>query len=124
MGDFLESSGGKLGKFGGSLSKASGYIGAAVAGIQLAGDIFDRFSGITDFAADGMARVAQSAKDAAFRLDEFDPLEQRNIKNDADFFLNSIKERTGEESTLLGSIGAFFKQGGNIGSTLDSELEH
>jgi|GEM_PF-1631077 len=121
VGDFLESSGGKLGKFGGSLSKASGYIGAAVAGIQLAGDIFDRFSGITDFAADGMARVAQSAKDAAFRLDEFDPLEQRNIKNDADFFLNSIKERTAEEGTLLGSIGTFFKQGGNIGSTLDFE---
>ena len=121
VGDFLESSGGKLGKFGGSLSKASGYIGAAVAGIQIAGDAFDHFSGASDFAADGMARVAKSAENAAFRLDEFDPEDQRGIQREAAFQMENIKQRTAEENTLMGSLSTLLTQGLNFGSSLDFE---
>lgn len=138
VGSALESSGGKIGKFGGALSKASGYVGAAVAGIQIAGDAFDHFSGVSDFASDGMARVAQSAKDAAFRLDELDPKGRRGIEKESAFQLENIKRNKGVEiggtvdlgfgsipiPTLEGladSIGTFFTQGANIGSNLDFE---
>ena len=121
VGDFLESSGGKLGKFGESLSKASGYIGAAVAGIQIAGDAFDHFSGVSDFAADGMARVAKSAENAAFRLDEFDPEDQRGIQKEAAFQMENIKRRTAEENTIMGTLSTLLTQGLNFGSSLDFE---
>ena len=138
VGDFLESSGGKLGKFGGALSKASGFVGAAVAGIQIAGDAFDHFSGVSDFASEGMVRVAQSAKDAAFRLDELDPKGRRSVEKESAFQLENIKRNKGAEiggtvdllglslpiptvAGLMDSIGTFFTQGANIGSNLDFE---
>ena len=84
LGGAMEGMKGRMGKFGGFIKGLSVQVGLITAAFKIGSEIFDQVSGVTNTAADAMARVASSGQKAAIRLEQLNPLAQKNIKERAE----------------------------------------
>ena len=94
FGDSLQEKGGaitgKLGAVVGGLGKLTGAVGIAFSAVKLGGELMDKWTGVTDTATLAMDLVGESAKNAAFRLDNLNPAAKRGVEQEAGAVLGSV----------------------------------
>ena len=101
LGGSLEGMGGKVGKAGAFIKGLSFQVGLATAAFKIGTDIYDQMTGTTNFAADAMARVAESSEKAAIRLDMLSPSGKRDVQKEIDELATSAFEVSPEQQANM-----------------------